>query len=503
MSMFSCIQRSLTSTFRQRLLKKRHNEKDQDIVSPIKTGHLTEKFTIIRFLRTNYTLCIIYVGCICIFGLVCLAIWFSILILTSFKCGWRKQPLIAYWNATHISVTGETNCQLPGTVRLQWQIQRSNTTTTWMESPMMMEVAPIIYADRRYVYQAIFAIEDPTKYVKNYTCPTSTIKLRWNWGHTDSATYSSVNILEDDLKHTDTSKDATRFSLPVMSFRHIPDIACDQCIQPCPSQVNVALIADSQYNAPIFRQLLASIAMHQPDVWIHAGDAVQNAMSLKSWEREFFNPIAEAKMNQVPLIYARGNHDDILNELRPEEAITNTEGVYHQPNPSWYALTIGGARWIVLDALRDDNPEQNRFLQQELEQFDPTIHSFLIVVLHVPPYIEFWDPEGWANHEGDKWGPNVRRRWAPWFEAYHVDLVIAGHQHNYQRGQHQGTTYTIIGGGGGALDEERVEDWHMYHRTAILHHYALINLTEQALHWTAYSLDGDVIDSFKLDRRKA
>jgi predicted phosphodiesterase len=323
-------------------------------------------------------------------------------------------------------------------------------------------------------------------------------------GHTDNATHPAVNMLEDDLtgKYNHAAKDAARFSLPVMSFRHIPDIACDRCTHPCPSQVNVALIADNQYNMPVFRQLLPSIAMHRPDVWIHAGDAVQNAMSLKAWERDFFNPIAEAKMNQVPLIYARGNHDDIPNGLWPADAITDMGRIYHQPTPSWYALTIGGARWIVLDALRDDDPEQDRFLQQELKQFDPTIHSFLIVVLHVPPYIEFWDPKGWANHEGDKWGPNVRRRWAPWFEAYHVDLVIAGHQHNYQRGRRQDTMYTIIGGGGGALDKERVENWHMYHRTVMLHHYALINLTEQTLYWTAYSLAGNVIDSFKLDRRK-
>jgi hypothetical protein len=42
----------------------------------------------------------------------------------------------------------------------------------------------------------------------------------------------------------------------------------------------------------------------------------------------------------------------------------------------------------------------------------------------------------------------VVSRWVPLFERYGVDLVLAGHDHNYQRfAPRNGVTYVVHGGG--------------------------------------------------------
>jgi len=49
----------------------------------------------------------------------------------------------------------------------------------------------------------------------------------------------------------------------------------------------------------------------------------------------------------------------------------------------------------------------------------------------------------------------VRNDWVPLFQQYHVDVVLSGHSHCYNRGATNGVTYLVVGGGG-TLDTERV-----------------------------------------------
>jgi len=140
------------------------------------------------------------------------------------------------------------------------------------------------------------------------------------------------------------------------------------------------------------------------------------------------------------------------------------------------------------------------WLRQELKSQKSTKASFRIVVTHVPPFIEFWDPKTWANGERH-WPAYIRDKMVPLFEEHQVDLVLSGHQHNYQRGGRNGVTYVITGGGGGPLDKQRVEDYGFYQKTIINHHYLHVEIKQQSIR-IKMKLDGGKIgDEFEILKR--
>jgi len=145
--------------------------------------------------------------------------------------------------------------------------------------------------------------------------------------------------------------------------------------------------------------------------------------------------------------------------------------------------------------------KQDEWLENELASAESQSADFRVVVVHIPPFLEYWDPDSW-NEKGEKhWGEFVRKRFVPLFRKYKVDLVISGHQHNYQRGDRDGITYAIIGGAGGSLDYDRVENYKFYVAGDKEHHYVLMELWPKKIVCSAYSLDGTLFDKFLLRSR--
>ncbi|CAH1764601.1 14421_t:CDS:2 [Entrophospora sp. SA101] len=284
------------------------------------------------------------------------------------------------------------------------------------------------------------------------------------------------------LPSSPTSSSLSNMSLPSMSSSSLSSIY----------PIKILGFSDNQYNLKTFNKIVksASILHNQPNFILHVGDPVQKFDSLQQWQTDFFDPLINYKLIQKsPMIFAHGNHD--FNPLL---------NYHYTTNKLWYSFTIANTRWIVLDSNIDDEL-QDKWLIKELSSIESKLAKFRIVVVHIPPFVEFWDPKSWNEKSEKYWGDFVRKRYVPLFQRYEVDLVISGHQHNYQRGQFDGTVYTIIGGAGGELDYERVEDWKIYSIVKKIHHYVLIEIWSDKLIWVVYDINNKVIDKFELGKR--
>ena len=169
-------------------------------------------------------------------------------------------------------------------------------------------------------------------------------------------------------------------------------------------------------------------------------------------------------------------------------------------NGSWYAFDYGNSRFIFLDTeastsavpgtirLAGERARRARRLKTR-----PSASS----AFHKLPYANLWNGGGYT---GESW---VRNDWVPLFRQYHVDAVINGHSHNYNRGVTNGVTYLVVGGGGGALDTERVAYWPLFplEFEYSRYHYGLMQISGHVLTWSAFDNSDQLLDNFTLQSR--
>jgi hypothetical protein len=126
-----------------------------------------------------------------------------------------------------------------------------------------------------------------------------------------------------------------------------------------------------------------------------------------------------------------GNHDIRVDRGRYEFELLGMP-------KRFYTRRLGDVQLFLLDSNRLGDV-QMRWLDSALASSDAL---WKVVAMHHPAY----------SCGGYLGTPGVRSRLVPLFAHHGVDLVLAGHDHNYQRfAQRGGVTYVVHGGGGAGL----------------------------------------------------
>ena len=186
-------------------------------------------------------------------------------------------------------------------------------------------------------------------------------------------------------------------------------------------------------------------------------------------------------MARAPLFPALGNH---------ERNHQHYFDLFYLPgNERWYAFDYGNACFISLqvDGIVDFGPgsEQYDWLEKELAA---NTQPWLFVYFHIPPYTSSRKESGIEQ--------DVRQALAPLFEQYSVDVVIAGHHHNYERNEVNGVTYIVSGGGGAPLCV--MEEPELTRKAfAVAYHFILLEIDGNHLGATVYSSQGKILDEFE------
>ncbi len=248
---------------------------------------------------------------------------------------------------------------------------------------------------------------------------------------------------------------------------------------------------------------------------LHLGDLsyANTADRGKVWDDwlEIITPLA----SRVAYMPSLGNHE---NE-KLTTASPNTERVgyvaylarFALPKPETrYTFDYAGARFIAPNSDDFKNKEQMVWLREALRaaRSDPKVR-WVIVFQHHPPY-----------------SSNVRREnnkpliaaWEPLLDEFKVDLVLAGHNHNYERtlpmrdgqathtdaktsARGAGTVYVISGGGGKGLYDFVPEKPVWCAAREKTHNFLRIKVDGQALTVTALRRDGSTIEQFAIEAR--
>jgi len=169
------------------------------------------------------------------------------------------------------------------------------------------------------------------------------------------------------------------------------------------------------------------------DMWILLGDNAYKSGTQKQYNKNLFAPYIELVKRFVPWAVI-GNHDarrwafyDIW------DFPTNAEtGGVPSHNEKFYSINNANLHLIMLDSETqslDANGEMLKWLKEDL-----TINTktWVIVVFHTPPYTDGGHDSDDDYDSGGKM-KMMRENFVPIFDEHGVDLVLAGHSHDYER----------------------------------------------------------------------
>ena len=214
-----------------------------------------------------------------------------------------------------------------------------------------------------------------------------------------------------------------------------------------------AVYGDNQRGIAVHRRIAEVILLSGAEVVLHVGDFVKDGRNDVEWEEQFRLPALDL-LEKVVFLGVPGNHDK--DSRRYYEIVGPPLG------RSWFSVEHGAVAFFGIDTNKNLRPrgEQGRWLEGALKGCRA---PWKVAFLHEAPYSSSWPWPGGAL--------KTRTHVMPVLEKYGVDLVFAGHIHNYERFHKDGIPYIITGGGGDILSKpEQLENPHTKW-TAMLHHF--------------------------------
>ena len=223
-------------------------------------------------------------------------------------------------------------------------------------------------------------------------------------------------------------------------------------------------------------------ATHRVDALLEAGDVVYPDGSPSRFASTIDAPYARLRTTR-PLWAALGNHDVMWNNG------VDLMSYLSMPGRSYEKLLTDGnvtMQILVLDS-NDVSAAQTSWLESKLSSGSP---RWRIVMFHHP----VWSCSSHGNTQ------SVITSWLPILTAKNVDLVITGHDHNYQRFQQANTTFVVTGGGGmPTYAITACNGTPPLQASAQRHHFLGIEATATTLSVTAVARTGETLDRVSIN----
>ena len=217
------------------------------------------------------------------------------------------------------------------------------------------------------------------------------------------------------------------------------------------------------------------------EIVLMAGDLAYEDGRLEEYESYFFGVYAEVA-RKVPLMVASGNHDYNTDDAA---AFRQVFALFENGGERWYSFDWGPMHVAVLDT-ELMGATQTDWLERDLSA---ATAPWKIAMMHRPAYSS-------GAHGSDE---HVQEQFVPIFERHGVQLVLAGHDHHYERTHSlNGVIYIVTGAGGvGTRAVDRSDFTAFSERVS---HFVHVTVEDQALTMRAIDASGMDFDSLKLTR---
>ena len=230
-------------------------------------------------------------------------------------------------------------------------------------------------------------------------------------------------------------------------------------------------------------ELIAKRVADEPiDFLVNTGDLVADGRIGSQWEA-FFD-IEDKLLRDHCMFTAIGNH-----ELVQENGASYLKyfGTAEQQQKHVFYTTFrwGFLRFFVLNGEASFLAEDRTWLERELQKADvePNL-LWRVVLIHSGPFSSGLHGDNEKQHGAEV--PKLLRE-------HHVDFILEGHDHIYERGASDGLRYVVSGGAGAPLyPVKRVRA--SARKVESAYHYVVFQMGPDSGKLVAKRLDGSVIE---------
>lgn len=268
--------------------------------------------------------------------------------------------------------------------------------------------------------------------------------------------------------------------------------------------LSLIAVGDSGNGSPEQIALAGAMSASAPDVFLHLGDMAYGDGTWVEFEAHVFDVYADM-MHAVPMWPTPGNHEyktrsalpyrDVY--YLPEQAMREHEQEYY------YSFDYGNVHFVSLDSngersisiLGDTGDDMLDWLEADLAATDA---EWIIAFMHHPTYSS-------GEHGNEAW---LHGFVVPILEAHDVDLVLAGHDHHYERSRQiladeavelpTAPIYVVAGAGGAGL-RDAPGDWFTAAVNDEQHNFLHLVIDGCTATGRALTADNSIVDEFTID----
>ena len=245
-----------------------------------------------------------------------------------------------------------------------------------------------------------------------------------------------------------------------------------------------------------------AFAVHSGDIVYGGGDCSGSNSGWNQYLNAYFD-VYEDSLKDTPFYTAIGNHE-LNSGYCGYDSYTD---VYYLPEnaPSsatehYYSFDWGNVHVVALNTEENfsNGSTQYNWLENDLQNTDK---RWIVAAFHRPPYSS-------GPHGGNS---DVRDELTPILEQYGVDVVLNGHDHDYERTcpikddacttiDDGGVVYFVTGGAGAPLyDQDDPNAWFTakYRKS---HHFMLLSVNDCQMNIQVIDDNGSQIDSYQIDK---
>lgn len=254
--------------------------------------------------------------------------------------------------------------------------------------------------------------------------------------------------------------------------------------------VKFIVYGDNRTNLNDHQKVVNAIIKENPMFIINTGDLVESGISADDYQKFF--EIERELLRNICIFPAVGNHEAIDPTLTLYKKYFFPPQKYSQKK-EWYSFDFANIHISIFntyDGLFTFSNEQLKWIESDLKAAsdNPSI-DHIFTVMHHGPYS--------ASNHGDN--SAAKSKVVPLLRKYGVDMTLAGHDHNYERGEAEGLRYMVAGGGGAPLYSSGTSKYTIYSESVL--HYVVFNVYGPDVSGCAYRVDGTVMDCFTWTKR--